>query len=71
MVSGGISYEARTDLVVFDRGSVNAQRYVDEVLQERVIPFEPFIGDYFRLRCHTARLVTEYLYETGIQVLPS
>lgn len=75
MVWGGITYEARTDLVVFDRGSVNAQRYVEEVLQDHVVPFAPFIGENFRLmhdnaRCHTARSVTQYLDEVGIQVLP-
>lgn len=75
MVWGGISYMARTDLVVFDRGSMNAQRYAEEVLQDHVIPFAPFIGENFRLmhdnaRCHTARSVTQYLNEVGIQVLP-
>lgn len=75
MVWGAISYEGRTDLVVFNRGSVNAQRYVEEVLQDHVVPFAPFIGDNFRLmhdnaRCHTARLVNEYLNEVGVPVLP-
>lgn len=74
MIWGAISYEARTDLVVFDRGSVNAQRYVEEVLQEHVVPFAPFIGENFRLmhdnaRCHVASSVTQYLHEVGIQTL--
>lgn len=75
MVWGGISYEARTELVVFDRGSVNAQRYVEEILEPHVIPFAPFIGDDFRLmhdnaRAHVAGLVTEYLDAVGIARLP-
>lgn len=75
MVWGGISYNARTELVVFDRGSVNAHRYVEEVLADHVIPFAPFISVNFKLmhdnaRCHTARAVTDYLNEVGIQVLP-
>ncbi|CAH2103839.1 unnamed protein product [Euphydryas editha] len=45
MIWGGISYEARTDLVIFDRGSVNAQRYLEEVIQDYVIIFAPFIGE--------------------------
>lgn len=58
-------YEARTDLVVFDRGSVTAQRYVEEVLQDHGIPFSPFIGENFRLmhdnaRCYTGRFVVQY-----------
>lgn len=32
MVWGGISYEARTGLVVFYRDSMNAQKYVEEVI---------------------------------------
>lgn len=49
MVWGGISYEARTNFVVFDRRSVNVQRCVEEVLEDHVIPFVPFISDNFRL----------------------
>ncbi|KAJ8729055.1 hypothetical protein PYW07_006751 [Mythimna separata] len=75
MVWGGITCEARTDLVVFVTGSVNAQKYVEEVLQDHVVPFAPFIGDNFRLmhdnaRCSTAKSVTQYLDAVGIQVLP-
>ncbi|CAH2100838.1 unnamed protein product [Euphydryas editha] len=75
MIWGGISYEARTELVIFDRGSVNAQRYVEEVLQDHVITFTTFIGENFRLmhdnaRCHVARSFTEYFDEAGIQTLP-
>lgn len=49
MIWGGISYKARTDLGVLDRGSVNAQRYVEEVVQDHFVTFAPFIGKNFRL----------------------
>lgn len=35
MVWGGISYEADTDLVVLNRGSVTAQIYVEEVTRRQ------------------------------------
>lgn len=75
MVWGGICYDARTELVVFDRGSVNAHKYVTEVLEPHVMPFGPFIGDNFVLmhdnaRAHTARIVTNYLDAVNIQRLP-
>lgn len=75
MVWGGISYEARTDLVVVSRGSLTAQRYVEEVLQDHVVPFAPFIGDNFTLmhdnaRAHIAHIVNEYLDDVGIRRLP-
>lgn len=73
MVWGGISYEARTDLVMFDRGSVNAARYVVKVWQDhwQNFPFGPFIGKIFLLMhdnacAHTAQLTTQYLNEVGI-----
>lgn len=74
MIWGGICYDARTELVIFERGSVNAHRYVTEVLEPHVMPFAPFIGDSFVLmhdnaRVHTARVVTDYLDAVNIQRL--
>ena len=71
MVWAGISAEARTELVVVDRGTMNADRYVANILQEHVVPFAPFIGDNFILmhdnaRPHIARVVQTYLDEVGI-----
>lgn len=43
-----ISYKARIDLVVFDKGSVTTQQYVNEVLQNHVISFAIFLGENFR-----------------------
>lgn len=75
MVWGAISYEARTDLVVVSRGSMTAQRYVEEVLQDHVVPFAPFIGENFILmhdnaRAHVAGQVNDYLDAVGIRRLP-
>ena len=49
MLWGGISYEARTDLVILERGAINALRYLEAVLEPHVIPFAPFIGEDFLL----------------------
>ena len=38
MAWAAISFNSRTPLVILD-GSLNAQRYVDEILQREVIPF--------------------------------
>lgn len=72
---GWFSYETRTDLVAFDRDSVNASRYVSEVLQAHVIPFSPFIGTNFffmndKGRLHVTPIVTEYRNEVGIPTFP-
>ena len=38
MAWAAFSFNSRTPLVILD-GSLNAQRYVDEILQREVIPF--------------------------------
>ena len=43
MLWGGISYEARTDLLILKRGAINALRYLEAVLEPHVITFAPFI----------------------------
>jgi hypothetical protein len=48
MIWGGISLAACTALVTLRRGSINADRYIRECLEEHVVPFAPFVGvDYF------------------------
>lgn len=74
MVWAGISLEARTELCLLQRHSLDAIGYI-EILQEYVVPFAPFIGEGFLLmqdnaRPHTARIVTQYLDEVGIERLP-
>ncbi|CAH2252341.1 jg2005 [Pararge aegeria aegeria] len=74
MVSAGICSGARTDLVVIDRGSLTADRYIREVLEENVVPFAPYIGDDFvfmqdNARPHTARVTQAYLNDMNITVM--
>lgn len=70
MVWAGISRDACTELVVID-GSLTAHRYIEEILNNYVVPFSGFIGDDFILmqdnaRPHAAICVTQYLAEVGI-----
>lgn len=74
MVWGGISSDARTELVIVE-GRENAARYIEEILQEHVVPYVDFIGaENFLLmhdnaRAHTAQSVESYLAEVGIRKL--
>lgn len=74
MVWGGISREAHTELVIFDRGSIDAQRYIEQVLSQHVVVFAGFVGENFifmhdNARPHTARVVQNYLNEVGITIM--
>jgi transposase len=74
MVWGGISWEARTELVFIERGTLTAHRYIEEVLQDHVVGFAQFAGDGFifmhdNARPHTARIVTDYLHDVGIDTM--
>jgi transposase len=57
MVWGGISMEARTELVVVNGGAMTANRYTRDILEPHVVPFAPFIGNDSILMhdnaCHT------------------
>jgi transposase len=73
MVWGGISLNARTELVVLN-GNLNADRYITDILSQHVVPFAPHIGPNFLLmqdnaRPHTARVVQNYLLDVGINTL--
>jgi hypothetical protein len=35
---------ARTDLVLIDRGGMNAHRYIEDILLNHVVPFVPLIA---------------------------
>jgi hypothetical protein len=66
MVWGGISMEARTELVVVNGGAMTANRYIREILEPHVVPFAPFIGNdsilmHDNARPHIAQIVNEYL----------
>jgi len=72
MVWGGISIGGRTDLVVLQRVSMNARRYLDMVLRPIVLPYAGAIGENFILmddnaRPHRARLVRDFLDSEGIE----
>lgn len=74
MVWGGISMEARTDLVLVNDGRLTANRYITNILEPHVVPFAPFIGDDFVLmhdnaRPHIARVVQNYLEEVNIETM--
>nr|CAH7729102.1 unnamed protein product [Callosobruchus chinensis] len=74
MVWAGISLEARTELYIIPRGSLTAVRYIDEILQDFVVPYVDCIGNNFILmhnntRPHTARITQQYLNDVDIDVL--
>lgn len=71
MVWAGIMQDTRTPLHVFDTGSVNAQRYRQEILEPYVRLFRGAVGPEFlfmddNARPHRARLVDEYLESEDI-----
>jgi hypothetical protein len=47
MVWGGISWEARTESVFIETGTLTAHRYIEKVLQDHVVGFAQFAGDGF------------------------
>jgi hypothetical protein len=71
MVCGGISIDGRTELVVVPQ-RLNAQIYVETILQEHVVPFANNFGDDFILqqdncRVHTANLAVNFLQDQELQ----
>ena len=71
MVWAGISYNGRTDLHVFKNGTVNGQRYRDEILAPYVVPYAGAVGQEFILMddnatANRARYVNAYLEDQGI-----
>ena len=73
-VWGGISSDARTELTIVE-GRLNSPRYIEEILQEHVVPYVDFIGaEIFLLmhdnaRPHSAQCVEQYLDDVGIRRL--
>ena len=71
MVWGGISFAGKTRLVVIN-GTLNAQRYCDEILAPVAIPYVQNMGVGSILqddnaRPHTFRIVQEHLQHRRIQ----
>ena len=72
IVWAGISYDRRTGLHVVLNGTVNAQRYIDDVLGPYVILYAGAIGEEFVLMddnatAHLARIVIQYLEDQGVE----
>lgn len=66
----GISAEGRTELVLIENGTLNAERFMQEILNEHVGPFmirmdRVGILMHDNARPHTARIVHNYLDEVG------
>ena len=73
MVWGGISLEEKTDLVVIP-GSLTAERYIDIILADHVIPAAYGIGPDFlfmqdNARPHTAAITTDFLNQHEIHTM--
>ncbi|CAK1601121.1 unnamed protein product [Parnassius mnemosyne] len=74
MVWRGICLGARMELVIVTGGTMTADRYIRDILEEYVVPFAPFIGDDFILmqdnaRAHSAQSAQAYLSHVGIPVM--
>lgn len=78
MVWAGISMQAKTELVFIETGGrvggLTANRYIEEILQDHVVPYAGFIGENFILmqdnaRPHTAGSVRQYLQEVEIAAM--
>lgn len=74
MFWGGIFFDGRTDLVPIRKRSMNAHFYVENILEEHVIPFAPFVRDTFifmqdNARPHVAREVLDYLRFVNIPIM--
>lgn len=78
MFWGGISYDARTELVFVPGGGrgggLNAARYITEILEDHVVPYAGIFDEGFMLMqdntpCHTARVTAAYLREVGIDTM--
>lgn len=73
MVWGGIMGGRKTELVVI-HGNINAQSYINNVLQPTAVPFlqrhGPGILMQDNARPHTARLTRNFLEQNNVRVLP-
>lgn len=78
MVWAGISMDAKTELVFIETGGraggLTANRYIQEILDNHVVPYVGFIGETFILmqdnaRPHSAVSVRHYLQELEIRVM--
>jgi hypothetical protein len=73
MVWAGISIDNRTDLVVVP-GRLNAMNYIENILEDHMVPAAYGVGQNFILmqdnaKPHTAGITRKFLQERGIQVM--
>lgn len=71
MVWGGISAGGRTDLVLFWRGTLNAERYLNDVIRPQVIPQMRRLGDEYLFMddnapCHRAQIIQNELNDNSV-----
>ena len=64
MVWGGISFDARTELVFIENGTLTAHRYLTEVLEDHVVPFMVILGDDATFMHDNARPHTRFAWPT-------
>ena len=74
MVWGGIKQDGKVGLVVI-RGNMNAQRYINDVLNPVVIPYinnhaGHVVFQHDNARPHAARVTTQYLQANNVDVMP-
>jgi hypothetical protein len=72
MVWGGITINARKDLVVIRNSGLTARWYIDEILEPQVIPRADVVGQNFILmpgnvRTHIAHIVTDHFDDHNIR----
>lgn len=74
LVVRGNSLEVPTVLVNFPSGSLNVGGFIRGYFEDQMVPFAPFVGEYFlfmqdKSRLHTASLTHQYVHDVGIRLL--
>ena len=73
MVWGGIIGRRKTNLIVV-QGNLNAQGYINQILQHEAVPFlqrhGPAILMHDNARPHVARICRQFLNKNNVNVLP-
>ena len=73
MVWGGIMGRRKTNLTVV-RGNLNAQDYINQILQSEAVPFlqrhGPAIWMHDNARPHVVRICRQFLNRNNVNVLP-
>ena len=74
MVWGGIMGRRKTNLIVV-QGSLNAQDYINQILQPEAVPFlqrhRPAILMHDNASLHVARICRQFLNRNSVNILPA